>query len=51
MINKPLKYHCPDHTNRAPHCAIGEYTPCRECYYKFRKLPLPPEMRTEHEKR
>ncbi|MGH2271398.1 hypothetical protein ACQ9LF_06325 [Anaerohalosphaeraceae bacterium U12dextr] len=31
-----LKYHCPDHPDRAPFCAIGDYTPCRECYQKFR---------------
>lgn len=36
MIKSPLKYHCPDHPDRPPFCAIGDYTPCRECYLKYR---------------
>jgi hypothetical protein len=39
MDKKPetLKYHCPAHPDRAPFCAIGDYTPCRECYFKYRQ--------------
>jgi hypothetical protein len=43
---KSLVYHCPDHPDRAPFCAIGDYTPCRECYQKFRNLNVPKDGKT-----
>ena len=44
---KPLKYHCPDHPDRAPFCAIGDYTPCRECYDQFRKIRIQEDRKTQ----
>lgn len=41
MTQDKLKYHCPAHPDRPPFCAIGDYTPCRECYLKFRNAARP----------
>lgn len=46
-VQKPLKYHCPDHPDRAPFCAIGDYTPCRECYLKFRNTGTQEDRNTK----
>jgi hypothetical protein len=35
-----LKYHCPNHPDKPPHCSIGDYTPCKECYQKYRRQKL-----------
>lgn len=40
MTKPQLKYHCDVHPDRAPFCAIGDYTPCRECYFKFRGIKI-----------